>query len=154
MPAPGRDPDVIVLGAGPNGLTAAALLARTGLDVLVLEASDTIGGAAKTAEVTLPGFRHDPFSAFFPLARAGPLRDLPLERHGLEWCTWPQPYGGATLHGPGVAQRLDLDGTAASLDRSHPGDGDGWRALYDLWRYGGAAFTSLLFNPLGSPAPL
>src|SRR5438045_3652269 len=83
--------DVVVLGAGTNGLTAAALLARTGLQVLVLEANATIGGAVRTAEVTLPGFRHDLYSGFYPLFPVGPIGQLPLERYGLTLCQFEYP---------------------------------------------------------------
>src|SRR5690606_18427219 len=60
--------DAVVIGAGPNGLTAANVLADAGWSVLVLDAADEPGGAVRTAEVTAPGFRNDLFSAFYPLA--------------------------------------------------------------------------------------
>ena len=148
------DADVIVIGSGPNGLVAANLLAGAGLRVLVLEASQHPGGGVRTIETTLPGFRHDPFSAFHPFARVGPIADLPLERHGLSWCTWRRPYGGGRPGGPGVTQHLDLDASAASFGRACPGDDAGWRELYSLWEWAGPAFLSLLFHPLGDPRPL
>jgi phytoene dehydrogenase-like protein len=148
------DPDVIVLGSGPNGLVAACTLARAGLRVLVLEANETIGGGARTAELTLPGFRHDLCSAFHPLARVGPISELPLADHGLTWLHADRPYGGATPHGPGVALERSLEQSAALFDRAAPGDGRGWRELFDWWEWGGPAFRSLLFNPLGDPRPL
>jgi phytoene dehydrogenase-like protein len=149
------DPDVVVIGAGPNGLTAAVLLARAGLHVLVLEANERIGGGAHTAEVTLPGFRHDLCSAFFPLGRAGPLGGLPLEQYGVQWCDWARSYGGATPNGRGIAITTgQLDVSAESFDASEPGDGRAWRELYAAWRWAGPAFQSLLFNPLAHPAPL
>ena len=77
------DADVVVIGAGTNGLTAAAYLARVGLRVVVLEANQTPGGAVRTAEVTLPGFRHDLWSGFYPLLPVSPIAGLPLARHGL-----------------------------------------------------------------------
>ena len=78
--------DAVVVGGGPNGLTAAVLLARAGLAVGVWEAGDTIGGAASTTELTLPGFRHDLGSAVHPFAAGSPaFRDLALAGHGLEW---------------------------------------------------------------------
>ncbi|MEV8455316.1 NAD(P)/FAD-dependent oxidoreductase [Streptomyces sp. NPDC052095] len=78
--------DAVVVGAGPNGLTAAAELARRGFSVEVFEAKETVGGGARTEELTLPGFRHDPCSAVHPLGIGSPAFDtMPLARHGLEW---------------------------------------------------------------------
>lgn len=78
--------DAVVVGAGPNGLTAAVELARAGLSVQVYEAADTVGGGARTEELTLPGFRHDPCSAVHPFGIGSPaFKALPLARHGLEW---------------------------------------------------------------------
>ena len=148
------DPDVIVIGSGPNGLVAACMLARAGLRVLVLEANDTLGGGTRTAELTLPGFRHDLCSAFHPLAQVGPIADLPLAEHGLTWCHSPRPYGGATPDGSGVALGRSPDESAALFDRAAAGDGDGWRELLGWWEWGGPAFQSLLFHQIGHPAPL
>ena len=78
--------DAVVVGSGPNGLAAAITLARAGCSVRVLEANATIGGGARAAELTLPGFVHDVCSAIHPLAAGSPLfRTLPLERLGLRW---------------------------------------------------------------------
>lgn len=78
--------DAVVVGAGPNGLAAAATLAGAGASVLVVEGAETVGGGARTAELTLSGFRHDVCSAVHPLAAGSPfLRRLPLDEHGLEW---------------------------------------------------------------------
>lgn len=100
--------DAIVVGAGPNGLAAAILLARAGLAVRVVEAAGTVGGGTRTGALTLPGFRHDICSAIHPLGLASPFfRRLPLEQHGLAW-----------IHPPAaVAHPLD-DGTAVLLERS------------------------------------
>ena len=100
--------DAVVVGSGPNGLAAATTLARTGLSVLVLEANATIGGGARSAELTLPGFVHDICSAVHPLAAGSPFfKSLPLERFGLQWIQ-PQIQ---------LAHPLD-DGTAVSLHRA------------------------------------
>ena len=78
-------PDVVVVGAGPNGLAAAITCAEAGRSVLVLEAADTIGGGARTAELTLPGYQHDVCSAIHPLAAVSPFFEAAgLDRHGLE----------------------------------------------------------------------
>src|SRR5579863_5854581 len=107
--------DAIVVGSGPNGLAAAIHLARAGLGVCVLEAAATPGGAARSEELTLPGFVHDVGSAIHPMAVASPFFfSLELERHGLEW-VYPEiplvhPYDG------GSACLLEsLAATAASL---------------------------------------
>ena len=103
-----RSYDAIVVGSGPNGLAAAITLARAGRSVLVLEAEDTIGGGARSAQLTLPGFVHDVCSAVHPLAAGSPfLSTLPLTEHGLEWIYPAAP----------VAHPFD-DGTAALLERS------------------------------------
>lgn len=82
--------EAIVVGSGPNGLACAVALAQMGLRVTVLEANQTIGGGARSAELTLPGLVHDICSAVHPMAVGSPfLRTLGLERHGLEW-RWPE----------------------------------------------------------------
>src|SRR5947208_7201776 len=87
MPRDGHEKlDAAVVGAGPNGLAAAIALARAGLSVAVFEANGTIGGGARSAELTLPGFVHDVCSAIHPMAAGSPFfRELPLERYGLQW---------------------------------------------------------------------
>jgi len=82
---PERSYDAVVVGSGPNGLSAAIRLAQSSLSVLVLEANETIGGGARSAELTLPGFVHDVCSAVHPLALVLLFRQLPLEQFGLEW---------------------------------------------------------------------
>jgi phytoene dehydrogenase-like protein len=100
--------DAVIVGAGPNGLTAAIALARAGLSVQLYEAADTIGGGARTAELTLPGFRHDICSAAHPFGVGSPaFRAMPLADHGLEWLHADLP----------MAHPFD-DGTAAVLARS------------------------------------
>lgn len=81
-----RDYDAIIVGSGPNGLAAAILLQQNGLSVLLLEGKSEIGGGLRTAELTLPGFKHDICSAIHPLAVASPFFEtLPLALHGLEY---------------------------------------------------------------------
>lgn len=140
--------DAVVVGAGPNGLVAANVLAEAGWDVVVLEANDVPGGAVRTAEVTAPGFRNDLFSAFYPLAVASPaLASLHLERYGLSWCRAPLVVANPTPDGPTAVLSTDVDETAASLDRFAPGDGDSWRHLYDLWRHVGDRLIDALLQP-------
>jgi len=103
-----RSYDAVVIGSGPNGLAAAIELARAGRSVIVYEAEETIGGGARSAELTLPGFVHDICSAVHPLAAASPFfRTMPLAAHGLKWIHPPAP----------LAHPFD-DGTVAVLERS------------------------------------
>ena len=140
------DPDAVVVGAGPNGLVAANLLADAGWAVLVLEAQPDPGGAVRSGELTLPGFIHDRFSAFYPLGAASPvLNSLELERHGLRWRRSPLVLAHPRQDGRGAILSTDLDETAASLDADSPGDGDAWRKLFGLWeRIGDDLLDSLL----------
>ncbi len=114
--------DAIVVGSGPNGLSAAIELARAGLSVLVREANESIGGGARSLELTLPGFLHDVCSAIHPLGIASPFfRSLPLAKHGLEWIQPPLPLVHPLDDGPpailerGVEDR-GVEATAAGLN--------------------------------------
>lgn len=124
----------IIVGSGPNGLSAAVALARAGVRVTVFEAADTIGGAARTEALTLQGFLHDAGAAVFPLGIASPfLRTLPLDEHGLHWIEPDVPLAHPLDGGDCVGQLHDLDATAALLGD----DGDAWRSLVkplvDAW---------------------
>jgi phytoene dehydrogenase-like protein len=99
--------DAVVVGAGPNGLAAAIYLAQRQLEVLLIEASESVGGGCRTDELTIPGFRHDVCSAAHPLAAISPfLSSLPLREHGLNFIHPPTP----------LAHPLD-DGSVAALHR-------------------------------------
>jgi phytoene dehydrogenase-like protein len=140
--------DAVVIGAGPNGLVAANLLADAGWEVVVFESQPTPGGAVRSAEVTAPGFVNDLFSAFYPLGAASPvLAGLGLEEYGLRWVHAPAVLAHPTPDGPAVILSRDLDETAASLDRFAPGDGDAWRRLYREWVDLSAPLLTALFTP-------
>jgi phytoene dehydrogenase-like protein len=115
-----------VIGAGPNGLAAAIVLAQAGLQVDVLEAESTPGGAARTLELTLPGFRHDFGSAVFPLGAGSPFfSSLPLSNHGLEWIHSPAALAHPLDDGTAVLLQRDLKETRDSLGI----DGAAWDKL-------------------------
>src|SRR5829696_5094438 len=129
------DVDAVVIGAGHNGLVAANVLAERGWRVLVLEEQDQPGGAVKSGELTEPGFTSDLFSSFYPLAAASPaIRSLDLGRHGLTWRRAPLAVAHPQANGACASLSLDVDETAASLERFAPGDGDAWRDLYAYWQ--------------------
>jgi phytoene dehydrogenase-like protein len=128
-------PDAVVIGAGPNGLVAANLLADAGWSVEVLEEQAEPGGAVKSGEHVEPGFVTDSFSAFYPVAAASPaIRGLELERYGLRWRHGPLAVAHPARDGTCAYVSRNLDETAASLDAFAPGDGDAWRGLYARWR--------------------
>ena len=135
--------DVVVIGAGHNGLVAAGYLAAAGLEVVVLEAADIPGGDTVTEELTLPGFAHDSCSSAHVLIQANPLlREDELGLHsrfGLEYVhtdpavVFPQPDGDC------LVMRPDLDATADEVARWSPHDAGAFRAMVGEWHDGLAA---------------
>jgi phytoene dehydrogenase-like protein len=110
--------DAVVVGSGPNGLAAAITLAQAGLRPLVVERNATIGGGARTVELTLPGFRHDVCSAVHPLGIASPFfRNLPLAEYGLEWILPPVSLAHPLDDGPAVVATRSVSETAIGLGR-------------------------------------
>ena len=142
------DCDAIVVGSGPNGLAAAIALAQAGRSVTVLEAAATIGGGTRSAELTLPGFRHDVCSAIHPLALASPfLRSLPLEAHGLEFVHPEIPLAHPLDDGRAVALHRSVEQTAEGLGA----DGPAYRALMQPLADSWEALVEDLFGPLRPP---
>src|SRR5207237_7802263 len=118
--------DAVVIGAGPNGLVAAAALARHGWRVLLLEAKSRPGGALYSEECTLPGYVHDVGAAFFPFAADSPaFRALDLAGAGLEWRNAPRESCHPGPDGPSVSIARDVELSAASFGP----DGPAWRRL-------------------------
>lgn len=133
-----------VVGAGPNGLASAIVLAQRGLQVQVFEAEPHAGGAARTLELTLPGFLHDFGSAVHPLAAGSPFfNSLPLRERGLEW-----------IHSPSALAHPFDDGTAVTLERdlSAAGsvlgaDGRAWRRLMQPFAEHWPSLSSEVLRP-------
>jgi phytoene dehydrogenase-like protein len=151
------DPDAVIVGSGPNGLVAACVLARAGLDVLVVEAHPTrAGGAVGSEEATRPGFVHDVGAAFFPWGMLSPaFRALPLSEHGLRWrhaafeSCHPAPDGSYAC----VAR--DHDRTAKHFGSAE--DGERWRGIASWYGSIEPRLIDLLlrtFPPLGPVARL
>ena len=145
----------LVIGAGPNGLAAAIRLAEAGLETTVLEAQPRPGGAVRTEELTLPGFRHDTFSSVYPAGAASPVfARLPLADHGLEWVDPPVAMAHPLDDGRAVGLYRDLDATVASLEVQQPGDGRAWaRFVSPYLRHFEAVRATMLagFPPVGGP---
>ena len=140
--------DAVVIGAGPNGLVAANLLADAGWSVEVLEAASSPGGAVRTEELVEPGFHHDVFSAFYPLAVASPvLQAMELERWGVTWIRPDIDVAHVARDGHVAAISRDIETTAASLEGWGAGDGAAWRSLYGRWAKSHGGIVEGLLSP-------
>jgi phytoene dehydrogenase-like protein len=147
LPETGRD--AVVVGAGPNGLAAAIALARAGRSVLVLEAEPVIGGGARSAELTLPGFVHDVCSAVHPHPLASPfLRELPLDRHGLELIHPEIPMAHPLDDGTAVVLGRSVAATAASVGGA---DARAYERLMGPVTRDASALLGELLGPLRPP---
>ncbi|HEX8752604.1 MAG TPA: FAD-dependent oxidoreductase, partial [Solirubrobacterales bacterium] len=135
----------VIVGAGPNGLACAAILARRGFAVTVIEAEERIGGGTRSGELTVPGLLHDECSAFHPMAVGSPAyTELGLERHGLEW-VWPEVDLAHPLDGgDGAAMLRSLEATVAGLGAA----GRDWERLFGPSVRGFDALAEDIYEPL------
>jgi phytoene dehydrogenase-like protein len=141
--------DAVVVGAGPNGLTAACVLAKAGLRVLVAEARETAGGGVSSGALTLPGFVHDLGSAVHPFGVASPaLRSLKLERFGVQWVQPPSPLAHPLDGNRAVLLERSVAATAAGLGRDGAAYTRLMRPLVRWW----ARIQPLVLNPLRFPS--
>ena len=140
--------DAIVIGAGPNGLSAAIVLAQAGARVLVLERAASPGGGTRTAELTLPGFHHDVCSACHPMGVLSPLfRSLPLEEHGLVWASSNTSVAHPLDDEPAVLLRRSVEETAEGLGA----DARAYARLVNPHLDDLHALLSDALGPLGAP---
>lgn len=136
-----------VIGAGPNGLAAAIVLAGAGWQVDVYEAEPTPGGAVRTMELTLPGFFHDFGSAVYPLGAGSPFfSTLPLAQFGLQWIHSPAPLAHPLDDGTAVVLERDLEGASGALGE----DGSAWSELVRPFVERWGEFSSDVLKPMPS----
>lgn len=139
--------DVVVIGSGPNGLTAAAHLARAGLSVRVLEAAPRVGGACSTRELTLPGFLHDVGAGFFPFGAVSPAFTTLGLASRVDFLHAPFDSAHPSVDGTCPAIGRDLDASCATFGR----DGEAWRAIARWHRHSRDRLLPVLLGPLPPP---
>src|SRR5579884_1726706 len=139
--------EACVIGAGPNELAAAIVLAQAGLTVHVYEAEAAPGGAVRTMELTLPGFLHDFGSAVYPLGAGSPFfSSLPLSQFGLEWVHSPAPLAHPLDDGSAVVLEHDLAAASALLGEDGPVWSELMRPFVEHW----AEFACDVLSPVPS----
>jgi phytoene dehydrogenase-like protein len=141
--------DFIIVGSGINSLCCAALLAKKGMRVCVLERSDYFGGCIRTEELTLPGFRHDVLSGFHPLFVTSPsyaALATDLEKHGLEYTNTHKPTAAIGSSGVGVVLTQSRDENVATFNAISDGDGDSYAKTLDEM----ASDAPFIFSLLGT----
>jgi phytoene dehydrogenase-like protein len=148
MPQASRDirhKKASVIGAGPNGLSAAIVLAQAGMQVDVFEAESQLGGGARTMELTLPGFHHDFGSAVHPMAAGSPFFcSLPLSEYGLEWIHSPAPLAHPFDDGTAITLERNLDDAEVVLGQ----DGRAWRNLIEPLARDWAGLAEDILQPM------
>ncbi|HET9676706.1 MAG TPA: NAD(P)/FAD-dependent oxidoreductase [Solirubrobacterales bacterium] len=134
----------VVVGSGPNGLACAAVLARRGVEVTVIEAEERIGGGTRSSELTGDGLIHDECAATHPMAVASPAAvELELGRHGLEWA-WPEVDLAHPLPGGGASMLRSIEATAAGLGEAGPR----WRRIFGPSSAAYETLTEDIYRPL------
>jgi phytoene dehydrogenase-like protein len=147
-----RSYDAVVVGAGHNGLAAAVVLASAGWSVIVLERNETAGGAVRTEDVTLPGFRHDLFATNMNLFAGSPFFEEfgdQLTAHGLKFVATDKPFGSVFPGERFVGVSTDQDVTRRSIESIAPGDFDSWTSVASWF----AGVAPHIFPMLGAPFP-
>ncbi|MFJ9471616.1 phytoene desaturase family protein [Streptomyces caniferus] len=141
-------PDAVVIGAGPNGLVAANLLADAGWTVEVLEEQEEPGGAVRSDRGVHPDYVSDLCSSFYPLAAASPvLAALALHEQGLVWSHAPRVLAHPLADGRCALLERGTDATAAGLEAFGAGDGVAWQRLCAVWDRVGPDLLDALFTP-------
>ena len=144
--------DAVVIGAGHNGLAAAVVLATAGWSVLVLESNDTPGGAVRTEEVTLPGFRHDLMATNLNLFAGSPFvaeYGADLAEHGLEFVPADKPFSSVFPGGGFVGVSTDMEATLDGIRSFSDADAAAWEELAGWF----GEIAPHLFPLLGTPVP-
>jgi phytoene dehydrogenase-like protein len=142
--------DAVIVGAGHNGLAAAVHLASRGWKVGVFERNDSAGGAVRTAEATLPGFRHDLCAMNLSLFAGSPfLREHgeELRSHGLAFAPAEHCFATPTRDGRWFGVSKDLPTTLARAEKFSAGDARAWRAMVEKF----GADAPVIFTLLGAP---
>jgi len=137
--------DAIIIGAGPNGLAAAIVLAKAGLDVLIVEACNTVGGGCRSAELTLPGYLHDVCSSVYPLGYGSPFfRTLPLNDFGLRWINPDVSYAHPFDDNKAILVYRSIEKTATQFKE----DSDAYYKLMQSLFIDWDMLCEILLNPL------
>jgi phytoene dehydrogenase-like protein len=147
-------PDAVVIGAGPNGLVAANVLADAGWRVVVCEEQPEPGGGVRSGAGPATGFVYDHCSAFYPLTAASRvMQALELDRYGLRWSHAEQVLAHPLPGGRAAVLSREVAATAAGLDALGAGDGAAWRQLCGLWESLGPHLLDALFVPFPPVRP-